>query len=176
MGTTTAIVIAYVVVEEGLKNIAFGANHLFLKKGINRSLEFLIAQSNNYSRPVECMKHISDVSLISAGDKSISSLICKGIDMVGRNGIIFVEEGNTVTDEIEIVEGLRFDQGFVSGYFVTDKERLEVILQDAYILLTDKKITLVKNELIPVLDLVLKKKTFINNKRRIWSRSSINSY
>jgi chaperonin GroEL len=104
------------------------------------------------------MKHISDVSLISAGDKSISSLICKGIDMVGRNGIIFVEEGNTVTDEIEIVEGLRFDQGFVSGYFVTDKERLEVVLQDAYILLTDKKITLVKNELIPVLDLVLKEK------------------
>ena len=121
-------------------------------------VRFLVTQISNYTKPIECIEHISDVSFISSGDKIISSLITKAINIVGKKGIIFVEESNTVTNEIKIIEGLRFDQGFISGYFTTDNERLQVILKNTYILLTNKKITLVKNELIPILNLILKKK------------------
>jgi chaperonin GroEL len=139
-GTTTATVLAYSMVKEGMKNLTAGANPISLKIGMEKALNFLIAQINEYSRPVEDVKSISQVAAISAGnDKEIGAMIASALDKVGKDGVISLEEGKSTVIELEISEGMRFDKGFISPYFITNPERMEVVLDNPYILITDKK-------------------------------------
>jgi len=158
-GTTTATVLAYSMVKEGMKNLTAGANPISLKIGMEKALNFLIAQINEYSRPVEDVQSISQVASISAGnDKEIGTMIASALDKVGKDGVISLEEGKSTVIELEISEGMRFDKGFISPYFITNPERMEVVLENPYILITDKKITIVKQDLIPILEQVAKTK------------------
>ena len=158
-GTTTATVLAYSMVKEGMKNLTAGANPISLKIGMEKALNYVIAQINEYSRPVEDVQSISQVASISAGnDKEIGSMIASALDKVGKDGVISLEEGKSTEIELEISEGMRFDKGFISPYFITNPERMEVVLENPYILITDKKISIVKQDLIPVLEQVAKTK------------------
>ena len=158
-GTTTATVLAYAMVREGMKNLTAGANPVSLKIGMEKALKFLIAQINEYSRPVEDLKSISQVASISAGnDPEIGDMIASALDKVGKDGVISLEEGKSTTIDLEISEGMRFDKGFISPYFITNPERMECVLENPYILITDKKITLVKQDLIPILEQVARTK------------------
>jgi len=153
-GTTTATVLAHAIVKEGLKNVAAGANPIALKRGIDRATKFLVDKIAEHSRPVEDSKAIAQVAAISAGnDDEVGQMIAEAMDKVGREGVISLEEGKSMTTELEITEGMRFDKGYISPYFATDTERMEVNLENPYILLTDKKITLVQ-DLVPVLEQV----------------------
>ena len=123
-------------------------------------MNFVIAQINEYSRPVEDVQSIAQVASISAGnDKEIGSMIASALDKVGKDGVISLEEGKSTVIELEISEGMRFDKGFISPYFITNPERMEVVLDNPYILITDKKISIVKQDLIPVLEQVARNKT-----------------
>jgi len=158
-GTTTATVLAYAMVREGMKNLTAGANPISLKIGMEKALQFLISNINEYSRPVEDLLAISQVAAISAGnDFEIGEMIANALDKVGKDGVISLEEGKSTIIELEISEGMRFDKGFISPYFITNPERMEAILESPYILITDKKITLVKQDLIPVLEQVARTK------------------
>ena len=158
-GTTTATVLAYSMVKEGMKNLTAGANPISLKIGMEKALNYLIAQINEYSRPVEDIQSISQVASISAGnDQEIGTMIASALDKVGKDGVISLEEGKSTEIELEISEGMRFDKGFISPYFITNPERMEVVLENPYILITDKKITIVKQDLIPILEQVAKTK------------------
>ena len=158
-GTTTATVLAYSMVKEGMKNLTAGANPISLKIGMEKALNFLIAQINEFSRPVEDVESIAQVAAISAGnDKKIGEMIASALDKVGKDGVISLEEGKSTFIELEISEGMRFDKGFISPYFITNPERMEVVLDNPYILITDKKITIVKQDLIPILEQVAKTK------------------
>jgi|TARA_B110000971_G_scaffold127829_1_gene130841 chaperonin GroEL len=158
-GTTTATVLAYAMVREGMKNLTAGANPISLKIGMEKALQFLITNINEYSRPVEDLLAISQVAAISAGnDMEIGNMIADALDKVGKDGVISLEEGKSTTIELEISEGMRFEKGFISPYFITNPERMEVILENPYVLITDKKITLVKQDLIPVLEQVARTK------------------
>jgi chaperonin GroEL len=158
-GTTTATVLAYAMVHEGMKNLTAGANPISLKIGMEKALQFLIANINEYSRPVEDLRSISQVASISAGnDLEIGKMIAEALDKVGKDGVISLEEGKSTSIELEISEGMRFDKGFISPYFITNPERMEVIFENPFILITDKKITLVKQDLIPILEQVARTK------------------
>ena len=158
-GTTTATVLAYAMVKEGMKNLTAGANPISLKIGMEKAVNFVIAQINEYSRPVEDVQSVSQVAAISAGnDKEIGSMIASALDKVGKDGVISLEEGKSTEIELEISEGMRFDKGFISPYFITNPERMEVVLENPYILITDKKISIVKQDLIPILEQVAKTK------------------
>jgi len=158
-GTTTATVLAYSMVREGMKNLTAGANPISLKMGMEKALNFLTDQINEYSKPVEDVKSIAQVAAISAGnDKEIGEMIASALDKVGKDGVISLEEGKSTVIELEISEGMRFEKGFISPYFITNPERMEVVLENPYILITDKKITLVKQDLIPILEQVARTK------------------
>jgi chaperonin GroEL len=158
-GTTTATVLAYAIVTEGMKNLTAGANPISLKIGLEKALQFLINQIYDYSIPVEDLKSISHVASISSGnDSEIGQMIANALDKVGKDGIISLEEGKSTSIELEISEGMRFDKGFISPYFITNPERMEVNFENPYILITDKKITLVKQDLIPILEQVARSK------------------
>jgi chaperonin GroEL len=158
-GTTTATVLAYSMVCEGMKNLTAGANPISLKMGMEKALNFLTDQINEYSKPVEDVKSIAQVAAISAGnDKEIGAMIASALDKVGKDGVISLEEGKSTVIELEISEGMRFEKGFISPYFITNPERMEVVLENPYILITDKKITLVKQDLIPILEQVARTK------------------
>jgi chaperonin GroEL len=153
-GTTTATVLAHAMIKEGLKNVAAGANPIALKRGIDKAVKYLVDQIASHSRPVEDSKAIAQVAAISAGnDDEVGTMIAEAMDKVGREGVISLEEGKSMTTELEITEGMRFDKGYISPYFATDTERMEAILENPYILITDKKITLVQ-DLVPVLEQV----------------------
>jgi chaperonin GroEL len=153
-GTTTATVLAHAIVKEGLRNVAAGANAISLKRGIDKATAFLVDKIAEHARPVGDSKSIAQVGSISAGnDEEVGAMIADAMDKVGREGVISLEEGKSMTTELEITEGMRFDKGYLSPYFVTDTERMEAVLDDPYILLTDKKITLVQ-DLVPVLEQV----------------------
>ncbi|ACK66853.1 chaperonin GroEL [Rippkaea orientalis PCC 8801] len=153
-GTTTATVLAHAIVKEGLRNVAAGANPISLKRGIDKATEFLVEKIAAYAKPVEDSKAIAQVGAISAGnDDEVGQMIANAMDKVGKEGVISLEEGKSMTTELEITEGMRFDKGYISPYFVTDTERMECVLDDPAILLTDKKITLVQ-DLVPVLEQV----------------------
>jgi len=153
-GTTTATVLAHAMVKEGLRNVAAGANAISLKRGIDKATTFLVDKIAEYARPVGDSKSIAQVGSISAGnDDEVGAMIADAMDKVGREGVISLEEGKSMTTELEVTEGMRFDKGYLSPYFVTDTERMEAVLEDPYILLTDKKITLVQ-DLVPVLEQV----------------------
>nr|QCI05095.1 60-kDa chaperonin [Centroceras clavulatum] len=154
-GTTTATVLAHAIVKQGLKNVASGANPISLKKGINKAVKFIVSKIVEYSRPVHDMFSITQVAAISAGnDDEIGQMIANAIQSVGQEGIITLEEGQSTATELEIKEGMKFEKGFISPYFVNDSSRMEVIQDNPYILLTDKKITLIQQELLPLLEQV----------------------
>ncbi|MGA9377311.1 MAG: chaperonin GroEL [Phormidium sp.] len=153
-GTTTATVLAHAMVKEGLRNVAAGANAISIKRGIDKATNFLVEQIKQHARQVEETKAIAQVGTISAGnDEEVGNMIAQAMDKVGKEGVISLEEGKSMTTELEITEGMRFDKGYISPYFVTDAERMEAILDEPFILLTDKKIALVQ-DLVPVLEQV----------------------
>ena len=153
-GTTTATVLAHSMVKEGLRNVAAGANPISLKRGIDKATAKLVDLIANKAIPVADSKAIAQVGTISAGnDEEVGEMIAKAMDTVGREGVISLEEGKSMTTELEVTEGMRFDKGYISPYFATDTERMEAILDEPYLLITDKKVTLVQ-DLVPVLEQV----------------------
>ncbi|MCG8365714.1 MAG: chaperonin GroEL [Pseudanabaenales cyanobacterium] len=153
-GTTTATVLAHAIVKEGLRNVAAGANAIALKRGIDKATGYLVERIAEHARPVEDSTGIAQVGSISAGnDDEVGKMIAEAMEKVGREGVISLEEGKSMTTELEVTEGMRFDKGYISPYFATDTERMEAVLDEPYILITDKKITLVQ-DLVPVLEQV----------------------
>ena len=153
-GTTTATVLAHAIVTEGLRNVAAGANPIALKRGIDKATDYLVGKIAEHSKPVGDSTAIAQVGAISAGnDEEVGQMIADAMDKVGQEGVISLEEGKSMTTELEITEGMRFDKGYISPYFVTDAERMEAVLDDPMILITDKKITLVQ-DLVPILEQV----------------------
>nr|YP_010851514.1 60-kDa chaperonin [Echinothamnion hookeri]WGH14300.1 60-kDa chaperonin [Echinothamnion hookeri] len=156
-GTTTATVLAYAIVKEGLKNVAAGSNPIILKKGIDKAVKFIIKKIGDYSTPITSSRDIMQVATISAGnDVEIGEMITKAIQQVGNEGIISLEEGQSTDISLDIKEGMKFDKGFISPYFVTDATKMEVVQENSYVLLTDKKIRLIQQELLPILEQIAK--------------------
>jgi chaperonin GroEL len=154
-GTTTATVLAWAMVREGLRNVAAGANPMGLKRGIEEAVDTAVAEIKGQAQMVEADKgKIANVAAISAADEEIGEMIADSLDKVGKDGVITVEESQTFGMELDLVEGMRFDKGYISPYFVTDPERMEAVLDDAYILLVSTKISAVK-DLLPVLEKVM---------------------
>src|SRR5215218_2277206 len=153
-GTTTATVLAQSIVKEGLRNVAAGANPMAIKRGIERAVELAVESIKNQSKEVEQKEEIANVGAISAADPEIGQQIAEAVDKVGKDGVITVEESNTFGMELELVEGMRFDKGYISAYFVTDPERMETVLEEPYILIANSKISAVK-DLLPVLEKVM---------------------
>ncbi len=153
-GTTTATVLAQAIVKEGLRNVAAGANPMGLKRGIERAVELAVESIKNQSKEVEAKEEIAHVGAISAADPEIGEMIAEAVDKVGKDGVITVEESNTFGMELDLVEGMRFDKGYISPYFVTDSERMEAVLDEPYILIANSKISAVK-DLLPVLEKVM---------------------
>jgi chaperonin GroEL len=151
-GTTTATVLAHAMVKAGLRNVAAGANAITLKKGIDKAADFLVKKIEEHAKPIADSNAIAQVGTISAGnDEEVGRMIADAMDKVGKEGVISLEEGKSMTTELEVTEGMRFDKGYISPYFATDTERMEAVLDEPYILLTDKKIGLVQ-DLVPVLE------------------------
>ncbi len=153
-GTTTATVLAQALIKEGLRNVAAGANPSGLKRGIEKAVATAVASIHAQSQPVNDKTQIAQVATISAADASIGEVIADAIDKVGKDGTVTVEESNTFGIELELTEGMQFDKGYLSPYFVTDAERQEAVLEDAYILFTSSKISAV-HDLVPVLEKVM---------------------
>jgi chaperonin GroEL len=153
-GTTTATVLAQALVKEGLRNVAAGANPIAIKRGIEAAVEAVTAQLLSAAKDVETKEQIAATAGISAGDPAIGELIAEAMDKVGKEGVITVEESSGLGLELELTEGMRFDKGYLSAYFVTDAERQEAILEDAYVLLVEGKISNVK-DLLPLLEKVI---------------------
>ncbi len=155
-GTTTATVIAYALYREGMKNVTAGSNPMDLKRGIEKAVEVAVDELKKMSKPVQDKKEIAQVGTISANsDPSIGELIADAMDKVGKDGVITVEEAKSMATTLDIVEGMQFDRGYVSPYFITDPERMECSLEDAYILIHDKKISSMR-DLIPLLEQIAK--------------------
>jgi len=153
-GTTTATVLAWAMVREGLKNVAAGANPMSLKKGIEAAVEAAVASLHELAKPADTKEQIAQVASISAADTEIGQMIADAIDKVGKDGVITVEESQSFGMDMDLVEGMRFDKGYISPYFSTDTERMEAVLENAYILLVSGKITNVR-DVLPVLEKVM---------------------
>jgi len=154
-GTTTATLLAQAIIREGMKNLAAGANPMILRKGINLAVEAALEGIVRESKPVNGSKDIARVAAISAGDEYVGQLISKAMEMVTSDGAITVEESKSMGTELEVVEGMQFDRGYVSSYMCTDMDKMEAILDDPYILITDKKVSNVQ-DILPLLELVNK--------------------
>ena len=158
-GTTTATVLAYAMVKEGLKNVAAGANPISIKLGMEKATQYLVTQINEFAQPVEDLESIKQVAAISAGnDDIIGTLIADALSKVGKEGVISLEEGKGITTELEITEGMKLEKGFISPYFITNTDKMEVSYENPLVLLTDKRITLIQQDLLPVLEQVTKTK------------------
>jgi chaperonin GroEL len=153
-GTTTATVLAQALVREGLRNVAAGANPMSLKRGIEAAVERVSEELSKLAKDVETKEQIASTASISAGDTAIGEMIAEAMDKVGKEGVITVEESNTFGLELELTEGMRFDKGYISHYFVTDPERMEAVLEDPYILIVNSKISANK-DVLPLLDKVV---------------------
>ena len=153
-GTTTATVLAQALVREGLRNVAAGSNPMALKRGIEKAVEAIVAELLSMAKSVDSKEQIAATASISAADATIGEMIAEAMDKVGKEGVITVEESNTFGLELELTEGMRFDKGYISPYFVTDQDRMEVVLEDAYVLIANSKITNIK-DLVPVLEKVM---------------------
>ena len=150
-GTTTAMLLAQAIIREGLKNLAAGANPIILKKGIAAAVDTAVNKIKSISKPVESKLAISQVASISAGDASVGELIANAMEIVGKDGVITVEEGKSMTTELSTVEGMQFDRGYASAYMVTNTEKMEAVLDNPYILITDKKISSLQ-EILPIIE------------------------
>jgi chaperonin GroEL len=153
-GTTTATVLAWAMVHEGLRNVAAGANPMSLKRGIEAAVETAVGSIHGLAKETDSKEQIAQVASISAADSEIGGMISEAIDKVGRDGVITVEESQTFGMDMDLVEGMRFDKGYIAPYFVTDPERMEAVLEDAYLLLVGSKITAVR-DMLPVLEKVM---------------------
>ena len=153
-GTTTATVLAQAIIREGLKNVTAGANPIILRKGIQKAVESVVEELKKQSRTIETQEEIAQVGSVSSGDNEIGKLIAQAMEVVGKEGVITVEESKTMNTELETVEGMQFDRGFVSAYMVTDVDKMEAVLNDPYILITDKKISNIQ-ELLPILNKIV---------------------
>ncbi|MEO3928222.1 chaperonin GroEL [Micromonosporaceae bacterium B7E4] len=153
-GTTTATVLAQALVREGLRNVAAGANPMALKRGIEAAVANVSEELSKLAKDVETKEQIASTASISAGDTSVGEIIAEAMDKVGKEGVITVEESNTFGLELELTEGMRFDKGYISGYFMTDPDRMEAVLDDPYILIVNSKISTVK-DLLPILEKVM---------------------
>ncbi len=152
-GTTTATVLGQSIVHEGLRNVAAGANPLALKRGIDKGVDAAVAEIAKLAKPVEDSKAVAEVASISANEAAVGQLIADAMDKVGRDGVITVEESKSLDTELDVVEGMQFDKGYISPYFITDSEAMEAVLEDAYILIHEKKISALK-DLLPLLEQV----------------------
>jgi chaperonin GroEL len=153
-GTTTATVLAQAMIKEGLKNVAAGANPMVMRHGIEKAVNVVLEEIEAISKPVESKEAIAQVAAISADDKEIGQLIADAMEKVGRDGVITVEESQSVGTSLEVVEGMSFDRGYISPYMITSTEKMEAVLDEPYILITDKKISAI-NEVLPVLEKVI---------------------
>ena len=155
-GTTTATVLAQSIYKEGIKNVTAGANPMALKRGIEKAVETVVGELKKLTTSVKDKKEISQVGVISANnDQTIGDIIAEAMDKVGKDGVITVEEAKSMETSLDFVEGMQFDRGYVSPYFVTDQERMETILSEPYILLNEKKISSMK-DLLPILEQIAK--------------------
>ena len=152
-GTTTATLLAQAIVNDGLRNVAAGANPLAIRRGIEKAVNAAVDEMKKQAQPVETKEQIASVGTISAGDPKVGEKISDAMDVVGKDGVITVEDGQTFDITIDTVEGMQFDKGYVSAYFVTDNDRMEAVLKDPYILMTDQKISNVQ-DIMPVLEAV----------------------
>ena len=153
-GTTTATVLAQALVREGLRNVAAGSNPMALKRGIEKAVDAIVSELGSMAKSVDSKEQIAATASISAADATIGEMIAEAMDKVGKEGVITVEESNTFGLELELTEGMRFDKGYVSPYFVTDTDRMEAVLEDAYVLIVNSKISNIK-DLVPVLEKVM---------------------
>ena len=154
-GTTTATLLAQAIVREGLKNVVAGANPMIIKKGIEAAVSKLVDEIKSSAQKVEGKEAISQVAAISSGDAEIGQLIADAMEKVGNDGVITVEESKTMTTNLKVVEGMQFDRGYISPYMVTDADKMEAVLDDPYILLTDRKISSIQ-DILPILEQVVK--------------------
>lgn len=150
-GTTTATVLAQAIIREGLKNVTAGSNPIPLRKGINKAVEVSVEELKKISKKINTKEEIAQVGAISAGDEEVGKLIAEAMEIVGKDGVITIEESKSMVTELDAVEGMQFDRGFLSAYMVTDVEKMESILENPYILITDKKISNIQ-ELLPLLE------------------------
>jgi chaperonin GroEL len=150
-GTTTATVLAQAMIREGLKNVTAGANPMGIRKGIEKAVNTAIAELKAISQPVENKESIAQVAAISSADEEVGQLIAEAMERVGNDGVITIEESKGFTTELDVVEGMQFDRGYASPYMVTDSDKMEAVLENPYILITDKKITNIQ-EILPVLE------------------------
>ena len=155
-GTTTATLLAQAIIREGMKNLAAGANPVDLRKGISLAVEAAVKGISRVSKPVNGSKDIARVAAVSAGDDYVGELISTAMDKVSADGVITVEEGKTMDTDVEVVEGMQFDRGYVSPYLCTDMDKMEAVLEDPYILITDKKISSIQ-DVLPVLEQIVQK-------------------
>src|SRR3989337_2749041 len=154
-GTTTATLLAQGIINDGLKNITAGANPMILKNGLFHGMEAVILELKNMSKKIKDREEIAQVATISAGDETIGNLIAEALEKVGKDGVVTVEEGKGLAMEIDYKEGMEFDKGFASAYFVTNPDRMEAEIEDPYILITDKKISAL-SDLLPLLENLVK--------------------
>ena len=152
-GTTTATLLAQAIVNDGLRNVAAGANPLAIRRGIDKAVNAAVAEMKKQAKPVETKEQIASVGTISAGDPEVGEKIAEAMEVVGKDGVITVEDSQTFDINIDTVEGMQFDKGYVSAYFVTDNDRMEAVMKDPYILITDQKISSVQ-DIMPVLEAV----------------------
>lgn len=157
-GTTTATLLAQILINEGLKNVAAGANPMVMKKGIQKAVEAAVEELKAISKPIESKEAITQVASISANDEEVGKLIADAMEKVGKDGVITVEESQGIGTTLDVVEGMQFDRGYISPYMVTDTDKMEAVLEDPYILITDKKISSV-NDILPVLEKVVQSGT-----------------
>ncbi len=154
-GTTTATVLAWGLVREGLRNVAAGANPMLIKRGIDRAVEAVVEDLKKMSTPVEGKQHIAHVSGIAANDPEVGKIIADAMEKVGKDGVITIEEGKGIETTVEVVEGMQFDRGYISAYFITDPDKMEAVLEDPYILITEKKISAAR-DIVPVMEKVIR--------------------
>ena len=154
-GTTTAVVLAQEIIRDGSKNVAAGANPIILRKGIEKAVEVTVEHLRSISKPIESKKAISQVAGISAGDENVGTLISEAMEKVGKDGVITVEESKTMKTELNVVEGMQFDRGYASPYMATNLEKMEAELENPFILITDKKISVIQ-DLLPLLEQIVK--------------------
>ena len=153
-GTTTATVLAQAMVHEGMKNLAAGANPIVMRRGMKKATDAAVEAIKNMSQKVSGKKQIANVASISAGDKEVGELVANAMEKVSNDGVITVEESKTMHTELDLVEGMQFDRGYISAYMSTDMEKMEATLEDPYILITDKKISNIQ-EVLPLLEQIV---------------------